>query len=90
MSHGSKRGATLRSIFFEPLIWVALGMNGLSALLWLRALETLDLSYASPFLALNYVLIPLLAAIFLSEKINRRRMVGIGIICLGVVLSGMS
>lgn len=90
LSRGAKQGITLQSIFFEPLIWIALGLHGLSALLWLWVLQSMDISYAYPFLALNYLLVPLLAAVFLSEKIDRRRVLGIVIICAGVVLSSLS
>jgi len=92
LSHGAKRTnkGGGRPLWREPRIWIALAMNGGAALLWLRALETLDLSYAFPFLALNYLLVPLLAGALFGEKIDRRRMAGIVVVCAGVLLSGMS
>ncbi len=92
LSHGAKRnsGNEARALLREPRIWIALAMNGLAALVWLRALENLDLSYAFPFLALNYLFVPLLAGLLFAEKIDRRRLAGILVVCAGVLVSGLS
>jgi multidrug transporter EmrE-like cation transporter len=65
-------------------------MYGLSAFLWLVVLSRLDLSYAYPFLALNLVLITLVSWIVLGEMIPTLRWLGLGLICLGVVVVARS
>ena len=67
-----------------PLIIVGLGLYVLGAAVWLVVLSRLDLSYAYPLLALNFVLIPLASWILLGEKISLLRWLGILVICLGL------
>jgi drug/metabolite transporter (DMT)-like permease len=51
-------------------------------------LEALSLAY--PMLALSYAFMPLLAAIVLGEPLSLLRGIGIGIICLGVLIVSIS
>lgn len=62
---------------------------GLSTLLYLNVLATLDLSLAYPSLSLGYVLVIVMARAFLRESINWRRWLAIAIICVGVALVGL-
>jgi drug/metabolite transporter (DMT)-like permease len=77
---------TLGTVFSNPLILVALPLYGGALLIWLIVLSRLQLSFAYPFLALNYVLNALLAQAILGEHISLVRWMGIGLICSGVIL----
>jgi len=81
---------TLMQVCTTPLIIVGLGLYVLGAAVWLIVLSRLDLSYAYPLLALNFVLIPLASWILLGEKVSLVRWLGILVICLGlsIVLRG--
>lgn len=57
---------------------------------WLLALNRVDLSYAYPFASLSYVLIFLSSWLLLGEQITLPRVVGMIVICLGVVLVARS
>ncbi|MFZ5917858.1 MAG: EamA family transporter [Chloroflexota bacterium] len=59
---------------------------GISSLFWLAVLSKINLSLAYPMLALNYVLVPLTAWLFLGEQIPSLRWLGIGVIIVGVVV----
>lgn len=59
---------------------------GLSSLFWIVVLSKIDLSLAYPMLALNYVLVPLTAWLFLSEQVPPWRWLGIGVVIVGVVI----
>jgi drug/metabolite transporter (DMT)-like permease len=75
-------GLILRS----PLVLVGLFLYGLGALAWIAVLRRMDLSYAYPFLALNFVLIALVSQAVLGESIPWIRWTGIGAICIGILL----
>jgi hypothetical protein len=45
-----------------------------------------DLSYAYPFVALNYIFVTILAWRFLSEKVPPVRIAGLAVIFLGVLI----
>lgn len=59
---------------------------GVSSLFWIVVLSKLNLSLAYPMLALNYVLVPLTARLFLGEQVPGLRWLGMGVIIIGVVI----
>jgi drug/metabolite transporter (DMT)-like permease len=73
--------------------WLVLGgfvAYGVSSLLWLFVLSRLPLSYAYPMVALNYVFVTILAWLVLSEVVPPRRILGLAIIFVGVVVFATS
>jgi drug/metabolite transporter (DMT)-like permease len=70
----------------QPAIWIGILLNGIAAFFWLIALSIADLSYAFPFLSINYILIPLGAHLLFKERISRLRLFGIIVICSGVLV----
>lgn len=78
--------ATLGQVFTNPLILLALPLYGGALLMWLIVLSRMQLSFAYPFLALNYVINALLAQAILGEQISFLRWVAIGLICSGVIV----
>lgn len=78
----------LVTVFSNPLILIAIPLYVAGFLTWLIVLSKLDLSYAYPFLAVTYVLVPLLSWLFLGEHVPSMRWIGIAVICVGLVLVG--
>ena len=78
----------LLTVFGNPLILIAIPLYVAGFLLWLIVLSKLDLSYAYPFLALTYVLVPLLSRLLLGEHVPTMRWIGIVVVCIGLVLAG--
>ncbi|MFN8445505.1 MAG: EamA family transporter [Caldilineaceae bacterium] len=76
----------LPTMFQSPLTLLGLALYGLGAISWIAVLKRMDLSYAYPFLALNFVLIALVSGFFLGEAIPPLRWAGLGLICCGIVL----
>lgn len=74
------------TILTAPLVMGGLILYGVGAISWILVLSRMNLSHAYPFLALNFVLIAILSRLFLDEPIPMIRWVGIGIICVGIVL----
>lgn len=61
-----------------------------ATVLWIAAIRKVDISYAYPLLGAGYVLVTLLAKLFLSERITPLRFVAILIITAGVVTVGVN
>jgi drug/metabolite transporter (DMT)-like permease len=57
---------------------------------WIWVLGNADLSFAQPFTALSYVVVSSCAVIFFHEHLSPLRIIGIGLILIGVVLVGSS
>jgi drug/metabolite transporter (DMT)-like permease len=77
---------TYLKICFTPLVVLGASITLASAFFWIYALTKVDLSYASPFLALSYLMVLLCSWVFLGENIPLIRWVGILIISFGVYL----
>jgi drug/metabolite transporter (DMT)-like permease len=73
-----------------PSLWYALCAYGLSVVVWLVGLSRVPVSQAYPLLSLGYVINIGLAWWLLGEVPNAQRVVGIGIIVLGVVVVARS
>lgn len=73
-------------ILLNPFVIVGLFGFFLSALVWLYVLSRLDLSFAYPFVALNYVLILFGSYFLLKETITLVKVIGVAVIVLGVYL----
>ena len=69
------------------LLWAACFVAATG--LWLAALRRADISYAFPLLGAGYVLVTLLAAVFLRERVTGLRWLAILIITAGVILVGV-
>ena len=63
---------------------------GISSLMYLFVLSRLDVSYAYPFVAINYVFVTFLAWLILKETVPTLRIVGLAIICMGVLVLAVS
>ncbi len=61
-----------------------------ATVLWITALAHLAISYAYPLLGFGYVLVVLLAASLLKEKITMRRWMAILLIAAGAVIVARS
>lgn len=79
--------ATVFRIVFSPLVFIGLVLYGLSTLIWLFALSKTTLNYAYPFTALTFILVMLASYFIFSEAIPVNRLIGVGIICIGVLVA---
>lgn len=67
-------------------LWGGLGCYAIGILLWLAVLSSNEVSVAYPMLSIGYVIAIVLSFILLGEGIPPTRLVGIALICVGVVL----
>ena len=72
----------------EPRLVAALVLYGAGTILWIMALRRMPLSSAYPFIALTFILTPLLASVFLGERLNWANAAGAALILAGVYVVG--
>lgn len=80
----------VKTIVTTPMVLLGLALYGVGALAWIVVLRRMDLSHAYPFLALNFVLIALVSRFALGETVPALRWLGIGVICIGILLVARS
>ena len=70
-------------------LWVISAFAGavLASLAWMAAMTRFQLSYAYPFISLNYVLVFLLSALFFNETVTIPKLIGLGLIIVGIFVS---
>ncbi|MFW0883697.1 EamA family transporter [Candidatus Acidulodesulfobacterium sp. H_13] len=73
-------------VFFNPFIFSALVMLLFATIFYLFALSMLPLSIAYPMLSSGYIIVVLLSKIFLNEKVNLKRWVGVFVIIIGIFI----
>jgi drug/metabolite transporter (DMT)-like permease len=67
-------------------MWLGFGLMALSFFALLALLSWADVSFAVPATALSYVVGALGARFFLGEHIDRKRWIGVLLVCAGVAL----
>jgi len=72
-------------------VWIltAFAAGIVAALSWMAAMTKFELSYAYPFLSLSFVLVLVLSAVFLYEKVTAFRALGMVLIISGLVVSSV-
>jgi multidrug transporter EmrE-like cation transporter len=78
--------STLFRIFTNPRIIIGIVCYGVSLILWLGAMSTLNVSFMYPLLSLAYVVTAIAAFIFLKESIALLHWVGIFLVVGGCFL----
>ena len=68
----------------EPYLWTGLTLYAISVVVWILALSRVDVSIAYPMLSLGYVVNAFAAYWLFGEVLTPMRLVGIGIIIVGV------
>ncbi len=73
-------------IFLNPRVIAGLFGYFVSMLIWLYVLSRMELSFAYPFVALNYVLILFGSYFLFKEAITPMKVIGVIVIVVGVYL----
>lgn len=89
LNFSSSATAFLR-LAFEPFLWVGLFCYGISVIVWILALSRVDVSIAYPMLSMGYVVNAFFAWQLFGEAMNPTRLVGMGIVLLGVYVLARS
>ncbi len=76
--------------FFNP--WVLLGLfaYAVSSLFWILAISQAQLSFVYPFISLNFAFIAILSRLIFQDTLNIYRVLGVFLICWGVIFVSRS
>ena len=74
----------------SPYILLGLGCYGVSVIVWILGLSRVPVSVAYPLLSVGYIVNAIAAWILFGESLTAQKMVGIGMIVVGVVLVARS
>ena len=68
--------------------WVVSGFVAaiLASVSWIAALSRFELSYAYPFMSLNFVVVVALSFWLFQEDLNSFKLIGLALICVGVLI----
>lgn len=83
---GTNLGGTYAHALTSPMVWVGLGLYGLSTLLWLWVLSRLDVSLAYPLVSLGFVVTMAAGVLWLGEPFSWLRVGACTLIVIGVTL----
>ena len=67
-------------------IWAGMMSYAISILLWMVVLSKVNVSLAYPFLSIGYIVTTIIAYFAFGEPITVQKVMGIAIICLGVIV----
>lgn len=89
---GKLEGLDMRLLqtLFTPWVLLGLALYAISSLFWLISLSRADLSYVYPFVSLNFAFIVLFSHLLFGDPIGALRLLGVFLICLGVILVSFS
>ena len=74
----------IKFTLLRPLVLSGFIAGLLASLAWMAAISRFELSYAYPFMSLNFVVVVLLSFLLFNEALNPYKIVGLGLICIGV------
>ena len=75
---------------FNPFIMAGMACYAVSLVVWIMGLSRVPVSVAYPMLSLGYVANAIVAYAWLGEQVSAARLVGIGIIIVGVYIVARS
>ena len=74
----------------DPWVIAVFASALLASITYGVALSRLELSFAYPFMSLSFVLVLGFSALLFSESLTPGKVIGVALICLGVVVSSWS
>ena len=76
----------LVNLLLNPWVLSALAAALLASVFWMAAMTRLDLSHAYPFMSTAFILVMVASAFFFGEAITLLKVVGIGLVVLGLIV----
>jgi len=81
---------TLSQMITSVYLWLSLSCYGMSIFIWMVVLSRVEVSFAYAFSSLGYVLVIIMSIFILREHISTIRIIGVGIVCFGIILVSRS
>lgn len=76
----------LVALLSNPYFFLALFVYGVSTLAWVWLLRTVELNYAYPFVALCFVIVPIISHFVFGESLNFKLFAGCALIVAGIIV----
>ncbi len=73
-------------LLIRPWVIIALFATFMSGVCWILAMTKLELSYAYPYVAAPFIVVPLLAVILFGESITAGKIIGSAFVLLGIAI----
>lgn len=86
----AEKAKGILALVWTPSFYLGGFLYGLSALLNVILLRYVDYTILYPMTAITYIWSLIISGFFLEEKITKHKIVGISLICSGVVLLNMT
>ena len=83
-------GSSLMILCKSLPFWTGMVCYGASVCVWLAALSKAPVSTAYPMLSLGYVVVAAVSVLWLGESMGPAKVLGIALICAGVILVSRS
>ena len=83
-------GTSMLILFKSLPFWTGMVCYGASVCVWLAALSKAPVSTAYPMLSLGYIAVAAVSAVWLGESMAPAKVLGIALICAGVILVSRS
>lgn len=80
----------LAELLFQPWVLSAVAATFVAGLAWMLALTRFELSYAYPWMGLNYLLVLFLGVTLFGEQMTWERTVGTLLVVAGLILLAQS
>ena len=74
-------------LLFNSSLLLGIAFYGIATFTWLLVLKTTPLKMAYPFAAIAFILVPILAFLFLGESLRWTNFIGALVIIVGVYIS---
>jgi len=71
---------------FDPYVFSSFASAFIAALAWMAALTRFQISTVYPFMSLSFPLVVVLSGPLLGEAVNPSKVIGVFVICFGLVL----
>ena len=77
----------LLALLLDPAVLSSFAAAFLASLAWMAAMTRFELSYAYPFMSLNFVVVLVLSVAFLGETLTLNKALGVALIVLGTLIA---
>lgn len=79
-------GAAFHTVLLNPVFILALVIYGSATLLWIYVLKSTPLAFAYSFMALTFIIVPLMSVMWLGETVSLRYALGAALIVAGLIV----
>ena len=79
---------TVEAALQQPIFLLVAALFAWQLINWLRVLERSDLSYSQPITSLSFVSVFVLSVVYLGERVDAQKVLGIALVFAGVWIIG--